>query len=173
MTPHDFSLFPWLRTHWKVKDLKIINIETECDTATERSQNRFWGTSSSGRATGMSIQIKGAYFKVDLAYHQDKFCVVSFTASVWVHFNQAWLPTSTLCTYVKTTMNVHKICCRQCENLFVSGFDVNMLQGRTLENCSDFRLANHWIPCQPLQFIISMPSPDSIRVNIIGCRDTN
>ena len=135
MAPHYFCLFPSLRIRWKGRIWRFLNIQTECDTATEISpqqiircvqqQNRYWNKCPNRKGV----------FQNGFGHHQSKFSVVSFTISVSILFNQAWLFANKHAVYIcPNYRNVHKICCRQCENLFLSGFDVNLLQGRTVEN---------------------------------------
>ena len=75
----------------------------------EISKTDYYEASSSRRATGMNIQIEGAYFKMDLAIIKvNSVLLVLQHQSGYSLIGPDWLPTSMLCTFVKTTTNVHK-----------------------------------------------------------------
>jgi len=82
----------------------------------------------------MSIQIEGAYFKMDLAIIKVKSVLLVLHQSGYFLIKALLFANKHSVYICPNYRNVHKISCRQCENLFLSGSDVNLLEGRIVEN---------------------------------------
>jgi len=108
---------------------RFLNVQTEFDTATERSPKQIMRCVQQRKSYWNEYPNRRGLFQNGFGHHHGKFSVVSITPSVWILFKQAWLFANKQAVYIcPNYRNVHKIRCRQCENFFLSGFDVNLLQ---------------------------------------------